>query len=431
MRYKPATTHPILVLLAVALVSVLFVVACGDDEAPAASEGTWAVESAAVVAAAAQASKAAETAAMAAEEAAAQAAELSAAAQAAGIEGSEAVQAAQAAAAQAAAAAEAAAAQAAELIAASQAALAAQAAAAEAAAASTKKEAITLLEQDWTGQVVTINLAKVLLEQEMGYDVEFNFATADSAAMFMGLASGQTLWTCCVWPPFTVDHMKEFIEEEGLVEDMGPLGTIGGTYWYVPTYMIEGDPERGIEATAPDIADWNNLNKYADLLSTADTGDKGRLIAGCPCWTGEHQEERIAGLGLNYEVVYAGSEAAMLAEESAAYERGEPFLGWMWEPHWIHSKLNLTRVNFPSFSADCEGSGRYDCGWQESIITKLAWPGLKDKLPEVYQFLQNFSLTNAQQVELITAVDDEGKEPSVAAQEWADANESVWKAWIP
>ena len=140
MRSKTASLHPLLILLAVALVSLLFVVSCGDDEAPAVSQDA---EAAAASAAAAQAAKAAETAAMAAEEAAAQAAELSAAAQAAeaaaGAEESEAVKAAEAAAAQAATAAEAAEAaeaQAAELAAAAEAAAAARtAAAAEAAAA--------------------------------------------------------------------------------------------------------------------------------------------------------------------------------------------------------------------------------------------------------------------------------------------------------
>ena len=85
---------------------LMIAVSCGDDDAPAVSEGAGAAEAAAASAAASQAAKAAETAAMAAEEAAAQAAELSAAAKAAGNGESEAVKAALAAAAQASKAAE-------------------------------------------------------------------------------------------------------------------------------------------------------------------------------------------------------------------------------------------------------------------------------------------------------------------------------------
>ena len=160
IKSKVASPQWLLVILAVAVVSVLFVVACGDGEVEptAVPEDTGAAEAAAEAAEAAiaEAVKAAETAAMAAEEAAAQATELAQAAaaaqaaamaaeEAAGAEESEAVMALQAAAAQAVAAAEAAAAMAAGLAedaaaaeagaAAIAARLAAAAAAAEAAAA--------------------------------------------------------------------------------------------------------------------------------------------------------------------------------------------------------------------------------------------------------------------------------------------------------
>ena len=124
MRSKKTSLHPLLILLAVALVSVLFVVSCGDgatatavprvaDETDAAAEAAAlaaaaeAADEAQAAEAAAKAAKAAETAAMAAEEAAA--AEAAKAAETAAMAAEEAA---------AAEAAEAAAAQAAELAAA-------------------------------------------------------------------------------------------------------------------------------------------------------------------------------------------------------------------------------------------------------------------------------------------------------------------------
>ena len=158
MRSKLASRHPFLLLLAVALVSVLFVVACGDGdpEPTTAPVDTGAAEAAAAVEAAeaavseaeatlSEAAMAAEDAAKAAEEAVAFAAELAAAAQAAaeaaGTADSAAVKAAQDAAAEAVAAAEAAAAQAAELAMAAAEAQAAAAEAAELAAAAAAAEA--------------------------------------------------------------------------------------------------------------------------------------------------------------------------------------------------------------------------------------------------------------------------------------------------
>ena len=75
MRFKKTNLHPVLVLLAVALVSVLFVVACGDDEDPAVSEGVGATEAAAQATEEAATQATEEAAAQATEETAAQATE--------------------------------------------------------------------------------------------------------------------------------------------------------------------------------------------------------------------------------------------------------------------------------------------------------------------------------------------------------------------
>ena len=73
MRSKIASLHPLLILLAVALASVLFVVACGDDE-PTAVPDTGAAEAAAEAAAVAAAAEVAEAAAQLVAAAAAEAA---------------------------------------------------------------------------------------------------------------------------------------------------------------------------------------------------------------------------------------------------------------------------------------------------------------------------------------------------------------------
>ena len=72
-----------------------------------------------------------------------------------------------------------------------------------------KKGPIFLIEQDWDGQLVTTAVAKVLLEQEMGYEVAQKFAAADSAAMFAGLESGDFHFACCNWPSFSAGFLKE------------------------------------------------------------------------------------------------------------------------------------------------------------------------------------------------------------------------------
>ena len=61
----------------------------------------------------------------------------------------------------------------------------------------------------------------------------------------------------------------------------------------------------------PDITDWKNLNKYADLFKTSESGGKGQLLDGDPAFV-TNDEALVKNLNLNYKVVFAGSEAALI-----------------------------------------------------------------------------------------------------------------------
>ena len=76
-------------------------------------------------------------------------------------------------------------------------------------------------------------------------------------------------------------------------------GIIG---WYVPGWMVD---------KYPDITDWNNLNKYADLFKTSESGGKGQFLGGDPTFV-QYDEALIKNLSLNYKVVFSGSEAATI-----------------------------------------------------------------------------------------------------------------------
>ena len=105
---------------------------------------------------------------------------------------------------------------------------------------------------------------------------------------------------------------------------------------------------------------------------------------------------------------------------------------YLWEPHWAHAKYNLVQIEMPPWTGDCYPDGpRYDCGYPTDIVAKLTWPGLEEEFPEAYAFLSNFEMTNAQQNEIVLNLTENDLTVRAAAQEWVDANESVWRAWIP
>ena len=87
-----------------------------------------------------------------------------------------------------------------------------------------------------------------------------------------------------------------------MAEDAGPTGNKGVIGWYVPPWMAK---------KYPDITNWKNLNKYANLFKTSESGGKGQLLDGDPCFV-TNDEALVKNLNLNYKVVFAGTEAALI-----------------------------------------------------------------------------------------------------------------------
>ena len=79
-------------------------------------------------------------------------------------------------------------------------------------ATAASKGTIRIAENDWTGQLVDINLAKIILSEHMGYDVELVFA--DFTGQWVGLANGDLDVAMELWPSLVADAMQEWVVEK-------------------------------------------------------------------------------------------------------------------------------------------------------------------------------------------------------------------------
>ena len=287
-----------------------------------------------------------------------------------------------------------------------------------------EKPVIKLAENPWSASTLNVTVAKILLEEELGYPVEI--ITIDENAQWAAISKGDIHASLEVWPSGHGENIKKYIEEQGVVEDGGPLGPVGKIGWYIPTYMVEQYPE---------LATWEGFKDpdLAALFKTAETGDKGQFLAGDPSWV-QYDADIIRNLGLNLQVVVAGSEEALLAALDAAYSRKEPILFYFWTPHAIHAKYDLTEVKLPEYSEECYAKaeeGGVACDYPPDVLFKIFWPKLKEYAPEAYQLLKNLNYTTEDQIEMIAAVELEGKTAEEAARAWLEKNQDKWKAWMP
>ncbi len=290
--------------------------------------------------------------------------------------------------------------------------------------AAEEKPVIKLAENPWSGSAVNVAVAKILLEEQMGYPVEVT--TIDENAQWTALASGDLHAQLEVWLSGHGENVAEYIDGQKVVEDGGLLGPVGEIGWFTPKYMIDQHPE---------LATWEGFAdlELAKLYATAETGDKGQFLAGDPSWV-QYEEQIIPNLGLPMQVVVAGSEEAILAALDASYSREDAVLFYFWTPHSIFAKYDLAQVKLPDYSDECYAkadSGGVDCAYPSDALFKIFSAELKDYAPDAYTFLKNFNYESQDQIEMIAAVELENKSAEEAARAWIDANEATWKAWLP
>lgn len=289
-----------------------------------------------------------------------------------------------------------------------------------------EKPIIKLAENSWTGSSVNVYVAKEILESKLGYKVEV--VTIDENAQWPALSKGDISAVLEVWPSGETHQkgLKQYVEGDKTVDNLGNLGVVGKISWYVPKYVVDAHPELA-------TADGFKKAENAALFKTAETGDSGQFLAGDPAWV-QYDEEIIKNLGMNLKVVRAGSEQAVLAALDSAYSRKQPILFYFWTPHSIHNKYELVPVQLPKYTDDCyskANEGKKACDYPQDVLFKIASAKLKESAPDAYALLKNFSYTEKDQIALIADVELNKKKPEEAAKAWVAANEKTWSAWLP
>jgi glycine betaine/proline transport system substrate-binding protein len=281
-------------------------------------------------------------------------------------------------------------------------------------------ETINLVANAWTASALNAEIAKQLIESELGNTVEV--VAIDENTMFTGLSDGSLDVVLEVWPSGIVAEEQAFIDD-GSVVNIGELGAIGKIGWFTPQYVIDEHP---------DLATWEG---YADpanaaLFATAETGDNGRFLGTDPSYS-QYDEAIIANLELPFEVVFSGSEAATVAELDARVAAGEPILMYWWTPTAAVAQYDLVNVLLPDYNEECYADpAAIDCDYPEDVLTKFASAQLAEKAPNVQSFLEKFTITTEDQLGMLPAVEIEGEDAADVAAQWIADNEDVWSAWL-
>ncbi len=292
------------------------------------------------------------------------------------------------------------------------------------AVAQESSDPIKLTLHDWSGQLITTTLMGNVLKKA-GYNIEY--VQADYIAQFAGLKTGDLHVAMEIWETTGREAMDKAFAT-GKVVNLGETGMQAIEEWWYPAYM---------EERCPGLPDWEALKKCSEVFSTPETAPLGRYLGGPVTWGG-FDDERVKALGLDFEVVHAGTDAALFAELEAAYQRKDPIMLWIYSPHWAPSKYKGSFVKFPAYTPECykdpsvgiNPDAAYDCGKPTGPIWKVSWVGLAKKWPKAAKIIEKFKISNDNMGAMVADVDLNGKSVDETAAAWMTENKDKWTKWI-
>lgn len=281
----------------------------------------------------------------------------------------------------------------------------------------TPKGTVNIAINPWVGYEADAAVVGYLLKSKLGYTVtEKNLKEEIS---WQGFESGDVDAILENWGH--ADLAKTYIDQKKVAVDAGPTGNKGIIGWYVPPWLAKEHP---------DILDWNNLNKYADQFKTTESGDKGQFLDGDPTFV-TNDEALVSNLKLNFKVVYAGSESALIEAFRAAEKDKKWLIGYFYEPQWFLAEVPLVRVKLPAYTAGCDADAKkVACDYPDYILNKVVSKKFTDTGGDAWTLVKNFSWTNDDQNSVAASING-GMSHDDAGKKWVDANEAKWKAWMP
>ncbi len=256
------------------------------------------------------------------------------------------------------------------------------------------KGTVKIVYVEWDCAIASTHVVKAVIEERLGYDVEVIPVAA--AAMWQSVGSGEADAMTTAWLPVT--HADYFAKVKDSVVDLGPNFKGAKLGLVVPAY-VEID-------TLADLK--NNIEKFNNQIIGIDPG------AGLMKMT----EKFIKNNNVDAKLI-EGSGATMAAALKEAIDKKEWIVVTGWAPHWKFGRWELKILKDP----------KNEFGAEETINTVVR-KGLKEDMPDVYDFLDKFNWENADISAVMVANQEKRADFNKTALEWVKANKDKVDKWL-
>ena len=255
---------------------------------------------------------------------------------------------------------------------------------------------ITLEHVGWDENVAVSTLTKVVMEEDLGYEVELKLAESLDS-VFVDVADGSADAFQDVWMPNHEDFLKD-IEDDTLHLDP----------WF------EGETSYGI--AVPYYMQTTSLSE----LDSSGTNMIIGIEAGAP-FHPQISRKVIPAYDLDVQLVES-STPAMLAQLDKAYRYKEPIAFLAWSPHWMNQKYDFHYLEDPK---DAQGIFN-DPAKISSIVNR----DFAETDATAYAFLKTLSLSEEDLIQIEANINENPREPAKGVNAWLSENRETVQPWI-
>lgn len=291
-------------------------------------------------------------------------------------------------------------------------------------------DTIKFVDAQWDSLQVHNFIAGTIIEE--GYDYDIEIVSGSTAAGVQGLRQGDVQVFMEMWP----DNIPELYDE---AIDSGDIKKVSINFddnsqgLYVPTYVIEGDEDRNIEPMAPDLKRLEDLKDYPELFEDPEDPGRGRVINSPSGWEVDKDIDKkfeLYGLDETFNNFLPGSDSAIVTSLVSAYEKGEAWVGYYWEPTTVSADYDLTLLEEPEYDEEIfkDTAGTAFPAMETVVAVNHNLP---DQAPDVTEFLSNYETTSQLTEDALVYMGDNDASAEEAAMWWLKEYEDVWTEWIP
>ena len=247
----------------------------------------------------------------------------------------------------------------------------------------------------WASAEASTHIAKEILE-EMDYEVEI--PVLQTGLMYESTATGKIDGFICSWLPDT-DRNYWNKHKDNLVElnnhyESAQIGLV------VPEY-VEIDSIAELK---------DHKEEFQGRIVGIDPGAAQMVVT---------EDELMPHYDLDDWTLEESGGPAMTAELSRSISNEEWIVVTGWKPHWKWAEWDLKFLEDPD---NIMGDGEF--------IKSMGRPGIREDLPEVSAFLENYTMTTEDLSSVMLEIQD-GVDPEEAAKNFIEENRDKVDEWIP